>query len=186
MKKAIEVLKSGGIVAFKTDTVMGIGANGFDKSAVKKLFDLKRRNYEKPVAILLPTIEKIFEYAVVNDAAFKIIKKYFPGAVTCILAAKSCVYVTPSKCGKTVGVRVPKLLCLQEFLSLLDFPLVATSANISGKLPLSSRKDVEETFGNSVYYLDFGYNVEMSGIASTVVDCSGNEIRILRKGSINL
>lgn len=186
MKKAIEVLKSGGIIAFKTDTVMGIGANGFDKNAVKKLFDLKRRNYEKPVSILLPTIEKIFEYVIVNKTALEIIEKYFPGAITCILIAKTCIYTTPLTCGKTVGVRVPKFRKLQEFLSLLDFPLVATSANISGKPPFENRESIENAFKNSVYYLDFGYNVKMSGMASTVVDCHNGEINILRKGSIKV
>ncbi len=186
MNTAVNVLKTGGIIVFKTDTVMGMGVNGFDKVAVKKLFDLKKRDYEKPVSILLPTIQKVFDYGIVNNIAFNVIKKYFPGAITCVLRAKKCVFTTPNRCGKTVGIRVPAFLELQEFLSLLEFPLVATSANISGSLPLLDKNDVKKTFGESVYYLDFGYNMKMSGVASTVVDCSDGEIRILRKGSVFL
>jgi L-threonylcarbamoyladenylate synthase len=186
MKKAVEVLRSGGIVAFKTDTVMGLGANGFDKFAVKKLFELKNRDYEKPVSVLLPTVSKIFDYAIVGKFAFEVIKKHFPGAITCILRTKKCIYTTPLSCGETTGIRVPKLPELQEFLAELDFPLVATSANISGRPPLSDKNDVLNTFGKSVYYLDFGYNIKMSGIASTVADCSGDKILVLRKGSIEI
>ncbi len=184
--KAIEVLKSGGVIVFKTDTVMGMGANGFDKNAVKRLFELKKRDCEKPVSILLPTVQKVFKYALVNERTYKIIKKHFPGAITCVLPAKQCIYTTPVRCGKTVGVRIPKLLPLQEFLAAFQFPLVATSANFSGAEPFSNREGVINAFGNSVYYVDFKYNVMMSGVASTVVDCTNRKIRILRKGSVSL
>ncbi len=185
-EKAISVLKEGGIIAFKTDTVMGIGANGFDRQSVKKLFDLKKRPYDKPVSVLVHSVSKLFEYVLVSKKALEIIKAHFPGAITCILPAKEEIYTTPVRYGKTLGIRIPDFVELLEFLSVLKFPLVATSANISGKLPLESEEDILKTFSRNVYYLKFRYNIKMSGVASTVVDCTNGNAKILREGSIKI
>lgn len=183
-EKAISVVKRGGIVAFKTDTVMGVGTNGFDKTAVEKLFLLKKRSFEKPVALLLPDISSVFEYALVTEIALGLMKKYFPGAFTCILPAKKCVYTTPLKCGETIGIRIPDLFPLREFLAELGVPLVTTSANVSGLPPLKDKKGILETFDDNVYYVEM--SARMSGVPSTVVDCSKGIIKVIREGGIKI
>ncbi len=183
-ERAIQVVKEGGIVAFKTDTVMGVGANGFDKDAVEKLFLLKKRDFKKPVALLLPTLSSIFEYAVVSEMSLKLMEKYFPGAFTCILPAKKCVYTTPLSCGDTIGIRIPDLFPLREFLAELNLPLVTTSANVSGLPPLKDKKGILETFNDNVYYVEIP--AEMSGVPSTVVDCSKGSIKVIREGGIKI
>ena len=185
-EKARFVLEFGGIVAFKTDTVMGLGVNGFDSVAVKKLFDLKKRNYDKPISMLTYSVSKIFEYALVPEYAFRIIQLKFPGALTCVMKSKGKVYTTPQKAGDTLGIRIPNTIKLLEFLACLPFPIVATSANFSGVRTLTSKEDVMKVFSNAIHYLDFGYNIKMSGIASTVADCSDHTLQILREGSVKL
>ncbi len=185
-EKARFVLESGGIIAFKTDTVMGLGVNGFNRAAVKKLFDLKKRDYNKPVSLLTYSVSKIFEYTLIPEYAFRIINLKFPGALTCIMKSKGRVYTTPQRAGNTLGIRIPNAIKLLEFLALLPFPIVATSANFSGLKTLTSKEDVMNVFSNAIHYLDFGYNIKMSGVASTVADCSGRTLQILREGSIKL
>jgi L-threonylcarbamoyladenylate synthase len=185
-EKARAVLENGGIVAFKTDTVMGIAVNGFDQGAVKKLFDIKGRSYNKPVAVLTYSVSKIFQYAVVSETAFSIIKLKFPGAITCIMRLKEKIFTTPMGTGKTVGIRIPDFPELLEFLSILPFPVVATSANFAGKNLFATKEEIFQAFSGTVYYLDFEYNITMSNVASTVVDCSTGEVKILREGSIKL
>ncbi len=185
-EKAKHVLQNSGILAFKTDTVMGLAVNAFDKFAVKKLFDLKGRDYNKPSSTIMYSVSNVFQYASVSENTFRIIKTKFPGAITCIMKAKIPIYTTPLKVGKTIGVRIPCFIELLEFLSLLPFPLIATSANFSGEKPLTTKEDILSVFKKTVYFLDFEYNIKMSGIASTVADCSKEPIRILREGSVKL
>jgi L-threonylcarbamoyladenylate synthase len=184
-KRAQEILLSGGIIAFPTDTVMGLGVNGLSQKAVSDLFGLKKRPSDKPLYMLAYSVSQILEYVdLVPDYAYKLINKYFPGSLTLIFRSSSKVFTMPDKKGSTLGVRIPNHPGLIEFLSFIKLPFLNTSANVSGLPPILLESDVKRAFENIVHYVGFEYNKEMSMIPSTVVDCTGKEPVVLREGNI--
>ena len=176
-----------GILAFQTDTIMGLGVNGLDKLAVKNLFKLKNRPYEKPLYILCYSMDQIFKYTLsIPDYALKLMEKYFPGAITFIFYSTEEVWTSPIEKGKTVGVRIPNLKPLLELLAYIDLPILNTSANISGEQSIEKEEDLYTLLSNSILYVPFEYNISMSNIPSTVVDCTGDKPVILRKGAVDI
>lgn len=176
-----------GILAFQTDTIMGLGVNGLDKLAVKNLFKLKNRPYEKPLYILCYSMDQIFKYTLsIPDYALKLMEKYFPGAITFIFYSTEEVWTTPIEKGKTVGVRIPNLKPLLELLAYIDLPILNTSANISGEQSIEKEEDLYTFLSNSILFVPFEYNMSMSNIPSTVVDCTGDKPVILRKGAVDI
>lgn len=194
MEKNIEIYKIGKkillnneIIAFNTDTVMGFGVNGRSLVAVKKLFDLKNRSYDKPLYLLSYSISQILDYVeLIPHYAYDLMERYFPGALTLILKSNGKLYTMPGKKGDTLGVRIPNHPSLLDFLSYIKIPLLNTSANITGKKPFITEKDVLNVFGDRVFFLKFEYNIQMSNAPSTIIDCTGEEPRIIRKGVIKL
>lgn len=186
-KKGKIALLNDEIIAFCTDTVMGLGVNGKSSIAVKKLFELKKRPYDKPLYLLAYSINQIFEYVeLIPQYAYDLMEKYFPGALTIILKSKRNLYTTPDRKGDTLGVRIPNHPSLIDFLSYIKIPLLNTSANFSGEKPYLTEGDVLKTFGNRVHFVKFEYNIEMSNAPSTIVDCTGDEPEIIREGIIKI
>jgi len=143
------------IIAFPTDTIYGFGVNGFSKKAVENLFNRKGRSNEKPLILLTDTIEKVFPFILGgDDCVFNATKKYWPGPYTLILPFKTdsslCFSVHPSK---TIGVRIPNHILLQDLLSFLPFPIVTTSANISGENPCIDGTEIEKTLNGDTQSL---------------------------------
>uniref|UniRef100_A0A7C4U166 L-threonylcarbamoyladenylate synthase n=1 Tax=Caldisericum exile TaxID=693075 RepID=A0A7C4U166_9BACT len=185
-KEVLEYLKNGGIIAFKTDTVMGLGVNGLDNEAVKRLFVLKGRSFNKPLYLLSYSFNQIYEYAShISDVALDIMEKYFPGAVTVVLLSQGKLFTLPDEPGKTIGIRIPNYPDLLDFLAWIKLPLLNTSANISGKPPIEKKSEVIATFKDAVRYVEFPHDIEMSGVPSTVVDLTLGRPVIIRKGSEN-
>lgn len=173
---AIIALKNGRIVGFPTETVYGLGANAIDNSAISLLYHVKQRPKEKKLTILLAYKSDIKHYAnKITKEAQKLIDVYWPGPLT---------LVVPSKKGDLIGLRIPKHKVTFDLVSKCGFPIVAPSANISGKPALTSGKKVFDVFNGKIdIVLDDG-DSHIGGVASTVVqaDCSG--INILREGAI--
>ncbi len=186
-KKGREILLNNGIIAFPTDTVIGLGVNGTDPVAVKKLFALKKRAFDKPLSLLTFSLTEITKYAsAIPSCAYELFEKYFPGALTVVLNSSEELYTTPLKKGKSIGVRIPNSYILLNFLAYIKIPLLATSANITNHPPLLNKNNVLNTFGEAVYPLLFQHNVESSNVPSTVVDCREGKPIILRKGALTL
>jgi len=187
----IEVVKehilNHGIIAFKTDTVMGFGVNGLDQLAVENLFKLKNRSYKKPLYLLCYSFAQIFEYThSIPDYAYDLMDKHFPGAITFIYYSTGKIWTMPLERGKTIGVRIPNLSSLLELLAAIDLPIVNTSANISGEKHLYKKKELEKFFDKDVLYISFEYNISMSSVPSTIVDCTGDIPIILRNGAVEI
>lgn len=176
-----------GVIAFKTDTVMGLGVNGLDNIAVKNLFDLKGRSYDKPLYLLAYSIEQIYEYTCdIKDYALDLMKKYFPGSLALILKSQKKLYTKPDELGETLGVRIPNYPDLIEFLSIIKIPILNTSANISDKPPLQTKESVLETFQDKVLFVEFENDIKMIGLPSTIVDATSEKPVIIREGAIKL
>lgn len=180
---AVDVLSGGGLVAFPTDTVYGLGAMTFDANAVSKIYMAKGRGQEKAIPILISDLELIQRVSSeVSDYAIQLGRKFWPGPITIVVPRHPTIpdVVSPLK---TVGVRIPNLNVARELLRLTG-PLAVTSANISGQTSPSTAKGVfAQLNGRIPLILDGG--VTPGGIPSTVVDCSGEEPVVLREGPIS-
>ena len=180
---ALDVLSGGGLVAFPTDTVYGLGAMTFDANSVSKIYMAKGRGQEKAIPILISDLEQIQRVSSeVSDYAIKLGRKFWPGPLTIVVPRHPTIpdVVSPLK---TVGVRIPNLNVARELLRLTG-PLAVTSANLSGQTSPSTAKGVfAQLNGRIPLILDGG--VTPGGIPSTVVDCSGEEPVVLREGPIS-
>ena len=185
LENVIKVIEDGGVVIFPTDTVYGIAANSLDEEAIKKLFDLKERNDNKPICVLTSSVDKIKKIAYVRDEEQKIIDQYMPGALTIILDKKDNVSDVLTSNLKTVGVRIPNNKLALRILEKLEYPLATTSANISGKEAAVKKEDLITEFDGRVDIIIDGGITDLK-VSSTIVKLDNNEIKILRQGTIKI
>lgn len=170
------------LIIFPTDTVYGIGCPIFDIKNIHKIYDVKHRSLEKPLACLCYNLTQIEDIAEVNERVEKIITAFMPGALTLILKAKPIV---TAKIGyKTIGVRIPDSKLALELLKE-NGPMLTTSVNESGETPLSNYEEIVQAYGNLVDYI-YPATQKFSNISSTVIDCTEDSLRLIREGTISL
>ena len=183
-KTALDILKSGGLVAFPTDTVYGVGALAFDGNAIESIYTAKDRPVEKAIPILIGEIMDTIK--VVTDfplTARKLASRFWPGPLTCVLTKKPTLPEAVSA-SSTVGVRIPDHAVARVLLRFAG-PMAVTSANISGQpSPSTAQEVLEQLNGRIPLIIDGG--TSPGGVPSTVIDCSSNEVKILREGPISL
>ncbi len=179
---AVEVLRWGGLVAFPTDTVYGVGAPAFDEETVNKLYLIKGRNTDKAIAVLLASAEDVARVTTgFTPLSRRLAEAFWPGPITLILAKHPGLPHAVSSL-PTVGVRVPNHPIIHTILAEAG-PLASTSANRSGEKDPVSAQDVLAGLKNRFDLLIDG-GATPGGIPSTVVDCTGPRPRILRPGPI--
>lgn len=184
VKEAGELLKAGGIVAFPTDTVYGLGAVYSDEAAVQKIFEAKGRDEGKPLSILVGGPEQVKLLAAeIPEKARRLMERFWPGALTVILKKRPEVSPKITAGGATVGVRMPDHPVTLALLQAAGSPLAAPSANTSGKRSSVTAEDVKEDLSGRIHMLLDGGACPV-GLSSTVVDLSGPEPLILREGII--
>ena len=179
------IIKNGGVVVFPTETVYGIGTNGLNEIAIKKLYDIKKRTLNKPISLLVSNIEMINQVAKdITDKEYKLIKKFFPGPLTIVLNKKDNVpdILTANSC--KVGVRMPKNEIALKLIDFAGVPIATSSANISGEETGIDFNNVMNNFFNKVDCLIDGGPSNL-GIGSTVVQIINEEPIILRQGLIS-
>ena len=184
ISEAIEIIQSGGMIVFPTDTVYGVGVSAFNESAIDKIYQVKERSKNKAIPILVGDPAQLSRITPPSgDQVKRIMDKFWPGALTLILQMLSDLPDNLSSTG-TIGVRIPNYKFTQDLL-LQTGPLAVTSANLSGE---SSAKTAEEVYGNLGGKIDLILDGGKStgGIASTVLDCTKPEPVILRSGPISL
>lgn len=179
--QAVATLEEGGLVVAPTETRYGLLARADQEKILKKLFEVKQRSITMPTSIFVRQVSDIANWGDLNAAALKLARRYLPGPLTLVLKA-----VIPEQpglvAGRKIGIRVSSSAVMQAILEIADFPLSATSANISGGPELESVTDVIALLGDRVdLYLDGG---PLTAMPSTVVDCSAGHPVILRQGSI--
>ena len=151
LKECSNIIKSGGIVVFPTETVYGIGTNAFIEESIKKIYEIKKRPLEKICSILIANKKDIIKYAnICNDVEKKIINNFMPGPITIILQKKEGVleYVTGNK--ETIGIRIPQNEIILEILKEVNIPILAPSANISGETSGTNINEIMEKFEDKV------------------------------------
>ncbi|MCX6743242.1 MAG: L-threonylcarbamoyladenylate synthase [Candidatus Parcubacteria bacterium] len=178
--QVVEILKNGGIIVYPTDTIYGLGCDIFNKKAVAKIYQLKKREQNKPMSIICAELKEIAKYALISDYAFQIFKKTLPGPYTFILKAKSQTPKTVLSKNRTVGIRIPDNQICLEIVRKLGNPIITTSLNISGEEILTNPSQLSKEITNKIdLIIDAGI---MPQEPSTIIDLSANSPVILRPG----
>lgn len=181
IKEAAEIIKTGGLVAFPTETVYGLGANALDPTAVAKIFDAKGRPQDNPLILHVSGMEQASLYAEINDRAEALIKHFWPGPLTIVLYSNETVPSVTRGGLETVALRMPSEPVALELIKMSGLPIAAPSANRSGRPSPTSAQVVASDLGDSVdMILDSGSAV--IGLESTVVDATGDSVIVLRPG----
>jgi L-threonylcarbamoyladenylate synthase len=183
--RAAEILRAGGLVAFPTETVYGLGADAANEKAMKRLYAVKRRPSDHPVIVHFVSSVKAFLWArEVSEAAKKLAERYWPGPLTLILkrSARAKDFVTGGQ--DTVGLRVPSHPVAQELLKEFRGGIAAPSANRFGLVSPTTAAHVREDLGKDVDLVLEGGASEV-GIESSILDLSGARPVLLRPGHIS-
>ncbi len=182
---AISILVSGGLVAFPTDTVYGLGASAFIDRAVKRVYEVKGRPHHLPLPLLLADISEIGMVAYpVPEIAWRLAERFLPGGLTLVLPKAPSLTTIATAGGNTVAVRIPNHPIPLALIRGLAAPLTGTSANISGRASPVTAEEVSHQMGGSVELIIDGGRCP-GGIESTVLDITGEVPRILREGAIS-
>lgn len=186
IKTTIKSIKKGKVTICPTDTVYGLICDATNKTAVKKLFEIKKRPKGKPIPIFVKNIAMAKKYAKINKEQENFLKKIWPGKFTIIFKSKNKLPNLILGKGKTIGLRIPNYKLLNEILNNLNFPLTGTSANISGQSATTKMKEVLKQFKNQKLQPDLGVNAGdlKPSKPSTVIDLSGSTKKTLREGNI--
>ena len=171
LRRAAQLLRSGAVVAFPTDTVYGLGASADDEVAQKRIYTIKGRPVGMPLILMVAAESQLEGLVHVDSRAEAYIRKWWPGPLTVILHATG---------GRTLGVRIPKHKVALELLRHAG-PLMTTSANLHGEEPAMSAEEAGSLNG-VMAVVDGG--VAPGGTASTVLDLTGPEPHVLREGAI--
>ena len=185
VKRSVELLCAGEVVALPTETVYGLAANAFDPGAVQKIFEIKGRPSHNPVIVHIAGRELAREcLSEWNDAAEELAKSFWPGPLTIVLPRSSKVPDVITAGGATVGVRWPSHPFIQAVIRECGFPLAAPSANPSNGLSPTTAEHVQRTLGDKLRLIVNGGPAQV-GLESTVVDASITPPRLLRPGIIH-
>lgn len=180
--KSAEILAAGKLVVAPTETRYGLLARADSRSALESLFSAKGRPASMPTAVFARDISEIGQFGLLSPLAATLAYAFLPGPLTLVLAAKGDWEPQVVVEGR-IGVRLSSSMVIANLLQYIDFPITATSANRSGMPDVENVFEASKQFGDLVeLYLDAG---ELKSVTSTVVDCSGESIRILRPGAIS-
>ncbi|MDR7856961.1 L-threonylcarbamoyladenylate synthase [Tissierella sp.] len=184
MKEAASIIKNSGIVAFPTETVYGLGANGLDENGVKKIFAAKGRPEDNPLILHVYSIDQVRELVeYIPDIAKRCMEEFWPGPLTILLKKSNKVLDITTAGLDTVGVRMPENNIALDLIKLSNVPIAAPSANTSGRpSPTSAKHVVEDLWGKVDMIIDGGDTG--IGLESTVLDLSSDLPMILRPGGV--
>ena len=178
-----EILKNDGVISVPTDTVYGVCACMNSKKAFERLVETKNRPESKLFPIMCADLEQIKSVAIVNDIAEKLINAFMPGPITIILKSNPELPKYVNNNGKTIAIRMATSKALEELIKKVGSPIFMTSANQRGQPTCKNLDEIEKACPK----LDGMMEGEVSfGRGSTIVDCSLNEIKILREGPITI
>ena len=182
-------LKNGGVIAFVTDTVWGIGCLPDNENGVKKIYEIKKRDTQKPLILMSNKKENLYPYIKeIPEKAQEMMKKHFPGGLTIVLekSDKTKEIITSGK--ETVGIRIPNNKIFQKLCNIIEGNVLATtSANISGEEPALDYQTAFEKLNNKVDIIVENEEEKATGEASTVIGFTKEqEIQIFRQGKVRI
>lgn len=183
LTKAITALKKGEVIVYPTDTLYGLGADIYNKYAVRKVFQIKKRPMGDPLSVAVSNVDEIEKIAVLDERSRSLAERFLPGKLTLVLKKKSIVLDIVTGGLDKIAMRIPDDKIALRLLSEFG-PLTATSANIHGKKTPFFIKDIKMQFKERdiAVYLDAG---KLEDQPSTIVDATGKTIKIIREGTIS-
>ena len=183
IEKLVKILKNDGVISVPTDTVFGICARINSETAHDKLIAVKNRPIKKSFPVMCANEEQIKNIAIVNDVAKKLIKSFMPGPITLVLKKNKDLpeYVTSGK--DTIAIRMATSETIKKLILELESPIFMTSANQSGEPTCNSLDEIEKMCPNLDGIME-GNVIFSKG--STIIDCSSDDIKILREGPITI
>jgi len=183
LARALEILRTGGLVAFPTDTVYGVGALVFNGPAVESIYAAKDRPVEKAIPVLIGDVDDLVKVsAEVPEIALKLAARFWPGPLT-LVVPKHPELPEAVSASETVGVRLPNHPVARGLLRLAG-PMAVTSANLTGQPSPSTADEVFAQLGGRIALILDGGKTP-GGVPSTIVDCVGVEPQVLREGPIS-
>lgn len=181
INKAVDVLKSGGVIIFPTDTFYGLGCDLFNKDGIDQLFSIKQESDTKLFSFICSSLKDISAYAKVSDYAYKSMKKLLPGPYTFILPAAKIVPKKLWDKRKTVGIRVPDHQVTLQIVELLGNPIISTSVSNRKGESLIDPFEIKNVFNSTVDLMLASGNIAHE--PSSIIDLSGDEPEIIREGA---
>ena len=179
-----EAIARGGIIAFRTDTFYGLGADPFNRSALQRIKQLKGREAAKPILVVISDVDQIKRFIAERSRAFDLlVERFWPGALTLIGKAAPLVPEEVTADTGTIGIRLPGDDNVRALLRACGGALTATSANPSGADPARTAEEVESYFGAAVDLIVDGGEA-YAALPSTVVDAKGLESKLIREGAV--
>ena len=184
LNKAASIIRSGGVVAFPTESFYGLGVSAWDEKAIQRLFAIKKREESQPLLLLIPTASLLNQYVIrIPDIATQIMEEFWPGGLTLIFEANPDLpHLLTSGTGK-IGLRLSSHPVATALAQAVGAPITGTSANISGQAACSSAEAVRHSLGRSVDFVLDGGETE-GGKGSTVLDITVDPPTILREGMV--
>jgi tRNA threonylcarbamoyl adenosine modification protein (Sua5/YciO/YrdC/YwlC family) len=180
IKQAVEILNTGGLIIYPTDTVYGLGCDLFNKKAIERIYQIKGKKKKKLLSFICPDLKDISQYAYVSTPAYKIMRHLLPGPYTFILPATRLVPHILLEKKRTVGIRVPNNVICHSLLKEFGKPIISTSARLSNQNFINDPEQIAHIFRHSVdILLNSGFS---ESDPSTVIDLCGDNPVILRYG----
>lgn len=181
IKRVVEILEKGGVIAYPTDTVYGLGCDLMNKQAIESLYQIKGMQRDKNLAFICPDLADIAKYAIVENAAYRVLRRLLPGPYCFVLqATRDVPKMVHLGNKKTVGIRVPAHPVAQAIVRELGRPIISTTAAPPGAEPIIDPWELKETFPGLEIVVDAGV---CGNVPSTVVDLSSGEVVIVREGA---
>jgi tRNA threonylcarbamoyl adenosine modification protein (Sua5/YciO/YrdC/YwlC family) len=180
IRRAVEILRGGGIVIYPTDTVYGMGCDLFNKKSIERLHEIKHRDRKQPLSFVCADLKDISRYARVSDDAYKIMKRCLPGPYTFILEASRIVpkIILPKR--MNTGIRIPDNRICQSLVAEMGTPVISTSVKDENGELLSDPRIIDELFGRKVdMIIDGGI---LAAEPSSVISLLDGEVEVVRAG----
>lgn len=184
LQEAADLILSGKVIGYPTETVYGLGTNALDNQGIEKIFELKGRDRHRPILIIAGDLAQVKRLVTLFPAlANRLAQKFWPGPLTMVLEASPFIPRALLGSGKGIGIRIPDNNICLELLRLCGVPITSTSANFSGgKNPISA-EEVWENFDNKLDLIIDG-GKSLSRIPSTVLAIENSDVALIREGAI--
>ena len=181
IKRAVEALEKGAVIAYPTDTVYGLGCDLMNKAAIERLYQIKGMSRDKSLAFICPDLSDIARYAIVENAQYRVLKRFLPGPYCFILTAtREVPKMVHLNKAKTVGIRVPNHPVTQALVRELGRPIISTTAAPPGEDPMVDPSEISARFKGLELVLDAGGG---GTVPTTIVDLSEGDVKVIRLGA---
>lgn len=182
--KVVETLQRGGVIAYPTDTVYGLGCDLDDRRAIGQIYQIKNKNKKSPLSIVCPDLKDIAKYAIVSDQAYRLMKRLLPGPYTIILKATKLVPRAMLSNQRTVGIRIPDHPIALAIVEQLGRPLVTSSIPMLPDMTYNDPDEIEQRLGHQLaLVVDAGLSYPEP---STILDMTEMPPRLIRRGKGSL